>query len=253
MKQQESIENILPYDVALKVASYLPVKEVCALGSCSRFWRELCGSDPIWVSLSTQRWPSLQFSHRSHHHPGSNSDSIFMGSRDIYINRHHEMSGKASSVVNFVKQCSSPSSIEVKDYLKAIEDMCSMQLSYKDVELFLFRSELNSVLNLLGLHYCINWLQVPSTCVMESLEKCKISQRQVCVQWWKVGRWFYGFRLRDESRSRSVSLGDLAMDKEDEILGVLQRGTVYEVIRVQISVANLVSIPWTCQSSQSSS
>ncbi|KAL8142807.1 hypothetical protein V2J09_015839 [Rumex salicifolius] len=239
MKLQESIDSILPYDVALKVASHLPVKEVCALGSCSRFWSQLCRSDPIWVSVSAERWPSLQFSRPSHPHSDSNSDS----------DPNFMMSSKASSVVNLVKT----PSIEVRDYLKAIEDINSIQLSFKDVELFLFKPELNVVLNLLGLHYCINWLQIPSSCIMESLEKRKISKRQVSVQWWKVGRWFHGFRLKDESRSRSVSLEDVAMAKEDEVLGVLQRGAVYEVIRVQVSIASIVSLPWTCQTSQSAS
>jgi len=77
------------------------------------------------------------------------------------MNRHQEMAGKASSIIKFVEQCSSSASLEVRDYLKAIEELCSMQLDFKDVELFLFKPELNVVLNLIGLHYCINWLGVP--------------------------------------------------------------------------------------------
>lgn len=71
---------------------------------------------------------------------------------------------------------------------------------------------------------------------MEALESSKISEREVCVKWWKLGRWFYGFRMRDESHSRWVSLADLAMAREKEVLGVLHRGAVHEVLRVQISV-----------------
>lgn len=73
----------------------------------------------------------------------------------------------------------------------------------------------------------------------------------MCVQWWKLGRWFYGFRMRDESHSREVSLGDLAMAKEEEVLGVLYRGAIHEVLRVQISVAKPSHAPWTCQTSNS--
>lgn len=83
---------------------------------------------------------------------------------------------------------------------------------------------------------------------MEALDSGHISEREVCVQWWKLGRWFYGFRLRDESRSRTFSLLDIAMDKEEEVLGVLRRGAIHEVIRVQISVAKPVSPPWSVQS-----
>lgn len=49
--------------------------------------------------------------------------------------------------------------------------------------------------------------------------------------------------MRDESRSRSVSLADLAMEKEEEVLSVLHRGAIYEVLRVQISIADPSSNP----------
>jgi len=76
------------------------------------------------------------------------------------MNRHQEMAGKASNIIKFVEQCSSSVSLEVRDYLKAIEELCSIQIGFKDVELFLFKPELNVLLNLIGLHYCINWLGV---------------------------------------------------------------------------------------------
>ncbi|GMP76758.1 hypothetical protein CsSME_00033301 [Camellia sinensis var. sinensis] len=85
--------------------------------------------------------------------------------------------------------------------------------------------------------------------IVEVLNKCKISEREVCVRWWKLGRWFYGFCLRDESHSRTFSLGSLAMAKEDEVLGVLHRGAIHEVLRVQISVAKPICTSWSFQSS----
>lgn len=33
--------------------------DVCSLGSCSRFWRRICGSDALWFALSKRRWPSV--------------------------------------------------------------------------------------------------------------------------------------------------------------------------------------------------
>jgi hypothetical protein len=60
--------------------------------------------------------------------------------------------------------------------------------------------------------------------IIEALQNCKISKRRVCVKWWKLGQWFYGFYMLDESHSRWVSLVDLAMAKEHEVLVVLQRG-----------------------------
>lgn len=85
---------------------------------------------------------------------------------------------------------------------------------------------------------------------MEILNNCNISQRQVRVQWWKLGRWLFGFRLRDELITRTVSLEDLATGKEDEVLGVLHRGAVHEVIRVQISAAKPAHTSWSFQNVQ---
>ncbi|GMH28442.1 hypothetical protein Nepgr_030285 [Nepenthes gracilis] len=240
------IQSSLPYDVTLKIASSLPVRDVCALGSCSKFWRELCGSDCIWISLYKWRWPSLCYSSPVSDNTikSQSSDPLFKDWRKLYIGRHNEMAGGAASVVNSVEQCSSSISLEVGDFLKAIKELCSLQLGFKDVELFLFKPELSALLNLIGLYYCIDWLEVPSDRIMEALESCKITERQVFVKWWKLGRWFFGFRKRDELQSRLVSLGDLAMAKDDELLRVLRRGAVYEVLRVQISVAQASSLPW---------
>lgn len=85
--------------------------------------------------------------------------------------------------------------------------------------------------------------------MVEALNRRKISERQVCVQWWKLGRWFNGFRLRDELHSRSVTLGDLVAYNE-EVLGVLHRGAIHEVIRVQISIAKPIHSSWSQQVAQ---
>ncbi|KAE8688375.1 DsRNA-binding protein 5, putative isoform 1 [Hibiscus syriacus] len=87
--------------------------------------------------------------------------------------------------------------------------------------------------------------------VKKALENSKISDRQVHVKWWKLGRWFYRFRMRDESHSRCLSLEDLATLKDDaDVLGVLHRGAIHEVLQVQISVVNSTSSAWLNQSSQ---
>ncbi|GMY27651.1 F-box-like domain-containing protein [Fagus crenata] len=249
MKQLECIQSSLPVpdDIALKIASLLQVPDVCALGSCSRFWRELCASESIWESLAKDRWPSLTL---FHHSSSSNAIKapISKGWKGFYIKRHKEVAGKVIAVAKFVELCSQTESLEVRDYLKAIEEVSSTQLGFKDVQMFLFKPKCNVLLNLVGLHYCIHWLGVPGEYVMEALQSCKISDRQVCVKWWKLGRWFYGFRMRDESHSRWVSLADLAMAKEPDVLVVLQRGAIHEVLSVQISVADPTCTPWSCQS-----
>lgn len=253
-----SIQNRVPSDIAFKIASLLQELDLCALGSCSRFWRELCGSDHIWAGLCRDRWPALglDIKHSSsvpefnpHQLQQQHLDSNLKGWRGFYVNKHHEIASKADAVIAFLEQCISSESVEVNHYLVAMQNMNSMQFGFRDVVLFFFKENLHVLLNLAGLHYCIAWLGVPAENVMEALNSCKISDRQICVQWWKLGRWLYGFRLRDESISRRTCLRDLAMMKEQEVLDVLYRGAIHEVIRVQISAAKPVSSPWSCQAS----
>ncbi|XP_038723639.1 uncharacterized protein LOC120015333 isoform X2 [Tripterygium wilfordii] len=194
----------------------------------------------MWIGFhmgvtERSRWPFL-------------SEASSSGWRGFYVDKHKEMAARAGAIIKFVEGCCSPcESLEVGDFLKAIEDLWEMQFGFRDVEVLLFKPGLSVLLNLLGLHYCINCLNVPVEYVMEALLECKISERQVRVQWWKLGRWFYGFRLRDESHSRCISLADLALAKEDKILRVLHRGAIHEVLRIQISAVNTLNPPWPCQ------
>lgn len=74
---------------------------------------------------------------------------------------HNEKAARATSVVQFVETCSSSVSLEVGEYQKAMQDLHALQFGYQDVQMFLFKPELTVLVNLLGLHYCINWLGVP--------------------------------------------------------------------------------------------
>ncbi|XP_057958907.1 uncharacterized protein LOC131151644 [Malania oleifera] len=243
-----AIQNSLPNDIALKIASSLQASDLCALASCSRFWRELCASDCIWVSLCRQRWPCFHLRGESSAHTNADSSQTGpimelkpnrKGWREIYIQVHNEMGRKAATVIKFVEQASSCKSLEVGVYLKVLEHCCLMQLEFEDVQMFLFKPNLSVLHNLVGLHYCITGLGMPAEFIVEALQRNGISERQVCVKWWKLGRWLHRFRLQDESFSRCLSLGDLAGAREEKVLRVLHRGAVHEVSRVQIiSVAN---------------
>ncbi|XP_019179742.1 PREDICTED: uncharacterized protein LOC109174956 isoform X1 [Ipomoea nil] len=240
MNPQPSIHSSLPDDIALKIASSLEVRGVCSLGSCSRFWRQLCASDCVWEPLCRDRWPGLaldqQASSTSYGYPADLHHNL-QGWRGLYIKKHNEMAEKAAGVVNFVERCLAFESIEVGHYLKAIKGLNTMEFGFKDIQMFFLKPDLNVLLNLVGLHYCIALLDTPAEYLMEVLHSCNISERQVHVQWWKLGRWFYGFRMRDELHSRNISLGDLVTCKDEEVLGVLRRGAVHEVLRIQIAPA----------------
>lgn len=44
---------------------FVKASDVCSLGSCSRFWRELCGSDCVWEALCRDRWPAIDLHEES--------------------------------------------------------------------------------------------------------------------------------------------------------------------------------------------
>lgn len=60
-------------------------------------------------------------------------------------------------------ECLSCCPIKVEIYLKALEDMKSMQLAFKDIQMLFLKPEINVLFNLIGLHYCIRHLGVQVT------------------------------------------------------------------------------------------
>lgn len=237
----------LPVDVALKIASSLQASDICALGCCSRFCRELCDSDDLWEFLARERWPYIIASSST----GSSSSSIlakspvFMGWKSVYIQRHIDILGRAQAAVKFLEQCSPSTPIEGGDYLRTMVGLRDLKLSFIDAQMVLFKPQLNGLLNLVGLHYCKTCLGVPANQVMEALQRCKIAEKHVCVKWWKLGRWFYGFRMRDEQQTRRISLAELVTEEGEDVLGVLSRGAVHEVLRVQVSSGDLFDCHWS--------
>ncbi|CAN6469384.1 unnamed protein product [Victoria cruziana] len=245
-------EDLLPRDVAHNIASLLPVSDLCSLGSTSRSWRDLCNSDGIWSTLSKDRWPAinleesqlLETTGKHEETDGDSSTATLKVWKGVYMKWHREMANRASTVVEFVKKCSSHESLEVADYLKAVNILCSLQLGFKDVQLYIFTKENHVLLNLIGLHYSIFMLGVQTYDIAEALCLCQISNRRVCVRWWSLGRWVYGFRQRDEVRVNRVSLLDILKPENQEILWVLERGVVHEVLRVQISTDDCRISAW---------
>jgi hypothetical protein len=63
-----------------------------------------------------------------------------------------------------------------------------------------------------------------------------VADKMVCVNLLKLGRWFYGFRLPDETESHKVSLRELTMAKGAAVLALLNRGAVHEVFRLRVSL-----------------
>lgn len=67
---------------------------------------------------------------------------------------------RAKSVERFMKACSRSESLEVGDYLKAVETVTGTRFGFEDVQRFLFNHETNVLLNLVGVHYCLTSLGI---------------------------------------------------------------------------------------------
>ncbi|EOA17272.1 hypothetical protein CARUB_v10005545mg [Capsella rubella] len=240
----------LPHDIILKIGSSLQVIDLCSLSSCSRFWRELCGSDVLWEPLFRKRWPLLcTFDADStlfpHPQNAGTTDEDSQEWRRFYVVQHKEMASRASEVITYVTKWPATLSLEAGEYLRAVETMSSMRLGFQDVELFLFKPNLSVLLNLIGLIYCIKHLNPLPEQILDALRQYGISEQLVWVKWSTLGRWSGGRRMRDEIVSRQVSLVDVVTGKEETVLRVLQRGVVHEVLRVCISTIDLACTPCT--------
>ncbi|KAG2239149.1 hypothetical protein Bca52824_090009 [Brassica carinata] len=237
----------LPHDIILKIGSYLQATDLCALSSCSRFWRELCHSDILWEPLFKERWPLLStFDGDNTLFPDAQTDDETSQKwRRVYVMQHMKMASRASEVIAFVTEWPAALSLEASEYLHAVETMSSMRLGFQDVELFLFKPNLSVLLNLVGLIYCIKHLKPGGERVLDAMRRCGVSEQLVWVKWLTLGRWSRGRRMRDETVSRQVSLADVVTGKEETVLRVLQRGVVHEVLRVCISTVDLVCTPCT--------
>ncbi|KFK23047.1 hypothetical protein AALP_AAs62140U000400 [Arabis alpina] len=243
--------NYLPYDIILKISSSLQVIDVCALSSCSRFWRKLCGSDILWEPLFKERWPLLSafdFDVDNTHFPDAQTDENSQEWRRFYVMQHKEMASRASEVIKYLTRWPATLPLEAGEYLHAVETMRSKRLGFQDVELFLFKPNLSVLLNLIGLIYCIKHLKPLREQILDALMRCGISEQLVWVKWLTLGRWSQGRRMRDETISRQVSLVNIVTGKEDAVLRVLQRGVVHEVLRVCISTIDLAYTPCTSSS-----
>ena len=75
------------------------------------------------------------------------------------------------------------------------------------------------------------------------IARSKVGDRKVCLRWWSIGGWANGFRRRDEMHVRMASMSTLAEPESVGLFQVLDRGTLHEVLRVQIS-ADFESSAW---------
>lgn len=245
----------IPLDVSHRIVSLLQVRDVCSLSSCSRQWRSLCSSDFTWCIFYQQRWRLNPKTFRQEGSPKSDHLSIadraaIKGWRAEYIYVHKQMANGATSVIEHVKAHACHDSIEVAEYKKAMALLCSSGLEFQDVQMFLLSPKHSVLVNLLGLHYCLVHLKIEGKDVREALSNRNAGEKQVCLRWWSLGGWTNGFRRHDEMHIRITSLNDLTEIGRMHLLEVIDRGTLHEVLRVQIS-ADFKSSAWIARSMHS--
>lgn len=262
-------ESHLPIDVVHQIVTILSERDTCSLGRCSRYWHAICSSDVVWFHLFHKRWASTSTAtaiFSSRHLRGKDSPkrrlcdcmlikpcsvhNLFKqhgeGWQAAYRNSHVEMRKRARAVVELIKARTRHESVEVADYQKGLMMLSTTGLALYDVFLFLFTSAQSVLVNLIGLHYCLFHLGAQGAELKELKEflaRSKVGERKVCLRWWSMGGWANGFRRRDEMQIRMASIANLTEPESVPLFQILDRGTLHEVLRVQIS-ADFESSAW---------
>lgn len=95
------------------------------------------------------------------------------GWKALYINQHRRMAIAISNIVEIVESSLHNGSIEAEYYLKAIAHLAMMtDISFLDVQFFLFSRNHNAIINLIGLHYLIASLHMQVSYVFLMLFMC---------------------------------------------------------------------------------
>jgi len=256
----------LPSDVVHQIVTLLPERDLCALKICSRYWHSVCSSDLLWFQLFRKRWksadpltaispflnlhgkerPQLRLCDCSIARPCATHNLYrkpHEGWQVAYRNWHLEMGSRAKAVVELVKGRTRHESVEVADYQRGLMLLSTTGLELHDVLLYLLNPGQSVLINLIGLHYCLLHLGIQGEEVKEKLARSKVGERQVCLRWWSIGGWANGFRRQDEMHVRKVLMSTLTEPDSTPLFHVLDRGTLHEVLRVQIS-ADFESSAW---------
>ena len=83
------------------------------------------------------------------------------------------------------------------------------------------------------------------------IQEHNIAWKDVCVRWWSMGGMSTtGFRLKDHLHIENITLVQLMEEKHLGLFAILEKGAVYEIMRVQIS-ANFNSSAWVARTMHS--
>ncbi|XP_024521845.1 uncharacterized protein LOC9661743 isoform X2 [Selaginella moellendorffii] len=136
-------------DLLERILILLESRDLCALASCSKsLWKIGC-RDGIWASVFKRRWPAAT-PHKQPHEDW----------RTSYAHRHLEMASLARAVIEFVRMYACEESLEVANYLNALDLLCVRDIGFQDVLINLFSPTLSVLVNLIGLHYSLVHLKI---------------------------------------------------------------------------------------------
>ncbi|XP_047313530.1 uncharacterized protein LOC124916807 [Impatiens glandulifera] len=231
MNQSEGFLLSLPDDIVLKIVNLLQFSDVCSLSSCCRALKNLCGLDSVWLDLCNDRWPNLEIvqntlgSLNNGELPViiSADDAVLKGWKEFYIYKHMEISMQSQIVIGSMKYDSNEF-VKVKHYQTTMEKLWRFEFEFKDVEIFFFKPNLSGIINLVGLHYCIDCLEIPCDELIEALSRNKIIDRDVIARWWKYGEHFQDILegFDNEFYFHGVSLEDIALSEVDLFMDLVR-------------------------------
>lgn len=250
--------DVLPPEVAIEIVALLPAQDLCVLGLCSRSLHRLCTSDEVWKILYNRRWPATVAVTPVGAEPGSGDADIAEGARVVveagggwraaYRWRAARVAEQAGRLVSHVRCRLCHDSLEIFTYHDALALLRRSQLQFGDVAAALLDPKHSVLVALVAVHYACLTLAVPGPEVAAALEGAGSAERQVCLRWWSMGSMGRGgFRLRDDMRTATLTLRDIAAGGDASrggwLLPLLERGKVHEILRIQIS-ADFNSSAW---------
>ncbi|KAF3340915.1 hypothetical protein FCM35_KLT09759 [Carex littledalei] len=213
--------------IALSILSFLQVRDVLSLGSCSKYLNGFFNSDEVWKELYKRRWQDL-YKHTAN----------FKGWKTAFIEMHKysvvTMATISTSLFAPFEKYVESEILHQSHYLKAIGVMEGLNLGFEDIYLSLFRKDISVLFNLLGLHYSFFHLGIPLEDLRKVLASCQVSDKEVCVSWGLRPTRKYYFNIPAEEHHRTTFLGQIA-DNDVALLYLLKTKDPIQLAYVKVS------------------
>ncbi|KAJ1702527.1 hypothetical protein LUZ63_002306 [Rhynchospora breviuscula] len=196
--------------IAICILPFLDAWDVLSLGSCSKLLHGICESEETWRELFQRRWCDPFTVGVS-----SKDDQAYICSKEwkaLYISKHMTLSVAISRIYikfeDLVDFMYNPN-----DFFSGVELVKQLNITYEDVYFFLFRKELNVLINLFGLYYAFFCWDVSVEDLKKDMVARNVAEKKVTLSWCLPLTEQYGFYMQEEKHTRVFSLQEIVETK----------------------------------------